>query len=780
MPSTSKIDKLLNNWLQEGNSAHQRGDLKQAEKYYLKILEVLPEHQDIRIFIGLVYLAQSNFSKSEKAFKKVLHLNPNNHVASCHLGSSYLQSGKTGDAIDQYRKTIELKSDYADAYYNLGVAYQNSNEVDLAIKSYEREVNIRPDASLSLNNLGLMYSEKGRLRDAKGCFERLVKREPENVSLLLNLAQCLYKLKETGRAVEVYERITDLRPELVEALNHLGACYNRLGRYEEAMNCFQSVLNKETDHYEAQFNLANTYQEQDRIDEALSIYKRIKDMKPSPLYYINYYNALMKCGLYADAQALISEGSERFSESTEQHVVSHLTLPRIYTDEEHIKKTREKFSDGLAALWNKYERGQIPDAELLEVLDQRNNFPLSYQGEDDKKLLSDYGELHSQLVDKLEPQRGRERVFHFNNHKRIRVAYISPNFRNHTVSKIMSGFVKYADRTRFEVFTYYIGPKIENFTNWFQRDSEHFYHLNMSMDDIEKRTMHDEIDILFLADIGMSPIMSALAARRLAPVQCTTWNHPVTSGYPNIDYFVSSESMEPKNSNAFYSEKLIMLKGIGIPFPFLPPSTSDKGRQSFNIPEEKLIYISSQSLFKYLPQYDEVYPNILKEVPDSIAVFIEDKHEGMTKLFAERLKSAFESVGVDFESRCIFLPRLSHDDFQRVHCLSDVFLDSIPWSAGSSILEVWCTTPIPSVTRPGKFMRERHMYSMMKVLGLDDYIAQTTDDYINIAVKLGKDRDLNWQIRQQIDENKSRLYENREIVQQLEKFYSDAINTYRG
>ncbi len=776
MPSTSKVDKLLNKWLQEGNSAHQRGDLRQAEKYYLKILEMLPEHQDILIFIGLVYLAQRKFSESEKALQKALSINPLNHVASCHLGSSYLQSGKIGDAIEQYRKAIELKPDYADAYYNLGVAYQNSSEIDLAIESYELEVNIRPDASLSLNNLGLMYSEKGRLRDARDCFARVLKREPENVGLLLNLAQCLYKLKETGRAVDVYERITGLRPELLEPLNHLGACYNRLGRNEEAMSCFQSVLNKETYHYEAQFNLANTYQEQDRLDEALSIYKKIKDLKPSPLFYINYYNALMKCGLYADAQALISEGNEMFPESTEQQVAAYLTLPRIYTDEEHIRKSREKFSDGLAALRDKSEHGQIPDAELLEILDQRNNFPLSYQGEDDKKLLSDYGELHSGLVDKLEPQRGRERVFDFKNHERIRIAYISPNFRNHTVSKIMSGFVKYADRSQFEVFTYYLGPKIEDFTSWFQEDSEHFYHLNMAMDDIEARITCDEIDVLFLADIGMSPIMSALAARRLAPVQCTTWNHPVTSGYPNIDYFISSELMEPENSNAFYSEKLIMLKGIGIPFPGLPSSKSDKGRQSFDLPEDQMIYISSQSLFKYLPQYDEVYPRILKEVPDSIAVFIEDKHEGMTKIFAERLKSAFESVGIDFESRCKFLPRLSHDDFQRVHCLSDVFLDSIPWSAGSSILEVWCTTPVPAVTRPGKFMRERHMYSMMKVLDLDDYIAQTTDDYINIAVKLGKERDLNRQVRRQIEENKSRLYENREIVQQLEKFYSDVIN----
>ncbi len=775
MASQSKVDRLLNTWLQEGQTAHQQGDLNKAEECYLKILKVLPEQQDVRIFLGLVYLAHSNSVKSIAEFKNVLKLSPDNPVAHCHLGSSYMQTGNTVEAIKHYQKAIDLKPDYADACYNLGVVYQNSGEIDMAIQSYEKEISIRPDTPLSLNNLGLMYTEKGRLNDARACFEKAVNREPGNLNLLLNLAQCLYKLKETGRTVDIYEKITGQKPELTEPLNHLGACYSRLGRHEDAMNCFQSVLNKDPDHYEAQFNLANTLQEQNQIDEALLLYKKIRDLKPTPLYYTNYYQALMKCGQYEEAKALILEGSERFPEAIELQIASHLTLPRIYKDENQIKETRGHFSAGLTSLRDLYERGHLSDSSLLEIFDQRNNFLLSYQGEDDKKLLSDYGELHSLLVDNLEPHRSRKREFRNYNHKRIRVAYISPNFKNHTVSKIMSGFVKYADRTKFEVYTYYIGPEIEDFTRWFQKDSEHFYHLNMVIDDIENRIVNDEIDILFLADIGMAPIMSALAARRLAPVQCTTWNHPVTSGYPNIDYFISSELMEPKNSSGLYSEKLVMLKGIGIPFKLFPPCTSDRTREDFGLPENRIVYISSQSLFKYLPQFDEIYSKVLKEVPDSILVLIEEKHASMTTIFSERLKAAFKKAGVDFETRCKILPRLNHDDFQKIHSLSDVYLDSIPWSSGSSILEVWCTTPIPAVTIPGRFMRERHMYSMLKVMDLDDCIAQTNADYIDIAVKLGKDRDLNKQVRRKIEENRSRLYENKEIVVQLEEFYSNVL-----
>ena len=166
----------------------------------------------------------------------------------------------------------------------------------------------------------------------------------------------------------------------------------------------------------------------------------------------------------------------------------------------------------------------------------------------------------------------------------------------------------------------------------------------------------DKPHVLLYPEIGMFHQVAEIAALRLAPVQCSYIGHPQTSGYPTIDCFLSGELIEPADGDAHYSEKLIRLPNIGFHYepPEIAPATVT--REELGLRAAATVYWCPQSLFKYLPQHDAVFPRIAREAGDCQFVFI--KHSGaaaVTELFQSRLEKAFAAAGLKASDHCVFL-----------------------------------------------------------------------------------------------------------------------------
>ena len=181
---------------------------------------------------------------------------------------------------------------------------------------------------------------------------------------------------------------------------------------------------------------------------------------------------------------------------------------------------------------------------------------------------------------------------------------------------------------KFEICAYHLGPGRDFLTQKFEEAASSFVHfLDENIGEIGKKIRGDKLDILVHFDYGMSVVAAKLAAARLAPIQCLAWGHPVTSGLPTMDYFFSSEMMEPSNGHEHYSEQLVMLPNIGVCVPQVANSISIKTRADYGLSEGRKVYVSPHSLFKHLPQYDCVFPAIAKENPRAEFIFIErDTH----------------------------------------------------------------------------------------------------------------------------------------------------------
>jgi protein O-GlcNAc transferase len=265
----------------------------------------------------------------------------------------------------------------------------------------------------------------------------------------------------------------------------------------------------------------------------------------------------------------------------------------------------------------------------------------------------------------------------------------------------------------------------------------------------------------------MRPKIQILSSLRLAPIQCNTWGHPVTSGFKNIDYYLSSDLMETQNSQAYYSEKLITLPGLGINYEVPNLSKIQKPVISKNL--NSIIFLNLQSLFKLLPNDDHIYLDIVKKYSNCCFWFIQEKEDSVTNIFKQRLRKLFENQELDFERYFYFHPKCSEDEFFGLIEESDIILDSLNWSGGNTSLEAISLNK-PIVTCPSQFMRGRHTYAILKTLGIDETIAISKDNYIEISVKLASDVNYRNLIINKIRKNKKKIFNDDKPIRFIEDF----------
>jgi predicted O-linked N-acetylglucosamine transferase (SPINDLY family) len=359
---------------------------------------------------------------------------------------------------------------------------------------------------------------------------------------------------------------------------------------------------------------------------------------------------------------------------------------------------------------------------------------------------------------------------------KIRIGYVSAYLHSYSGTLWLTGWLRYCEspskmlreRQNFEIYCYYIGNEPDAVTQQFQDYSDVFHHIPHNLEAACEQIISDQLHILVFPEIGMNPQTMQMAALRLAPVQCVAWGHPVTSGLPTVDYFLSSDLMEPENAQEHYSETLIRLPNIGVsyPKPYVPPVTKTRG--DFQLRDDAVIYLCCQAPYKYLPQYDFILTEIAHRVPQAQFVFIRGE------LLKPRLARAFAAAGLKSEDYCVFLTIPERFDYLMINLLSDVYLDTFTWSGGNTTLEaIACNLPV--VTCPGEFMRGRHSYSFLKMIGVTDTIAQNEVEYIDIAVKLGLDPAWRRNIAQRMSESHDRLYDDTTCVAGLETFYKQVV-----
>ncbi|MGB1249574.1 MAG: hypothetical protein ACPG8W_03010 [Candidatus Promineifilaceae bacterium] len=361
--------------------------------------------------------------------------------------------------------------------------------------------------------------------------------------------------------------------------------------------------------------------------------------------------------------------------------------------------------------------------------------------------------------------------------ERIRVGIVSENFRLHSDWKmLLYGWMSQLDSKRFALFGYHLGDQKDEATATARALCTRFVQGPNTFDQWQKEIAADRPHVLIYPEIGLHKLTTPLAGLRLAPVQCTSWGHPLTSGLPTVDYFLSSELAEAENSDAYYTEKLVRLPFLSTHFQPLTHEIPELGRDEFGLRSGAVVYLCVQAIVKYQPQYDEVLARIAQGVEDSQFVFIL-RHwpDPLVKRFEARLQRVFVAYGLDYARHVVILPRQTPSRYHALARSADIYLDSFHYSGGTSTMETAVGHALPAVTLPGQFMRGRQSYAILQGLNMTETIAASVDDYVALATKLGLDPLWRASIARQMRENQSLVYGDQRCVRGLEQFLGEAV-----
>lgn len=697
------------------------------------------------------------------------------HVGSLHLLGLIAHQLGRDNAADLIARAVAIEPNYPEAHNDLGVVLGAQGKFTDAAACFERAVTLKPNYAEAHNNLGSALSELGRRMEAIACFERALAINPNIAMAHYNLAALLNQRGRIDEAVAHYQRVLVLMPNFAEAHNNFGNTLKELGRLDEAVAHCQRALAIKPNFAGAHNNLANALKELGRMDDAVAHYERALALQPdfAPAHY-NLGMALRSQSRFKEAATCFECALAIKADFVEAKFgLCMAQLPILYMDESEIAKQRAKYENCLTSLRNDIERIARP-GYLAEVIGAHQPFYLAYQGYNDRDLQAIYGSLVCRIMaDRyspapLHPPPGSGQP--------VKVGIISGFFRHHSNWKVpIKGWLTQLDRQRFRVFGYYTGIEQDAETKAAIALCDRFVQGPLPIDRWRQTILDDAPHVLIYPEVGMDRVSAQLAAQRLAPVQCNSWGHPDTSGFPTLDYYLSSELMEPSEGQDHYTERLVRLPNLSIYYEPSEPKSVELNRAALGLRATATVYWCGQAVYKYLPQFDQVFARIAREVEDCQFIFIAFPGAAqITEMFRKRLDQIFAGFGLNAANHCVFLPRLDPHHYIAAIEQCDIVLDSIGWSGCNSVLESLAHDR-PIVTLKGALMRGRHTAAILTMMGVVETIAETTDEYVSTAVRLAKDIPLRTVIKTKIAENKHRIYRDATCITDLEEFLNRAV-----
>jgi protein O-GlcNAc transferase len=762
-----------------GSVYQGKGRLDEAADCYQKALTIDPKLDMAYNNMGSVFLIKKEIEKAIPYFRKTIEINPNHAEAYYNLASALQEKGLVDDAIRHFRKTLALNLNIAGLHNHLGLAFQKKGDIDRAITHFKKALELDPHDAEGYYNLGLAFHHKKQSDDTIACYQKSIQLKPDYIDAHINLGIALREKGRPDEAITLYQKVLLIKPNHPKAYRLLGNALSDKGHLDEAITLFRKALQLDPDYPEAYSILGNALFEKGLFDEAITNYKKAIDLNPDFAdAYLNLGVALQAVGKRDEAimshEKAVSLNPHDFRARL-AHCISQ--LPIMYSEHAQIQIRRDHYRNELIQLQDSVSFSNPEDIRsAADAVGSQQPFYLAYQGLNDRELQDYYGKLICRIMSLRYPQFADKPAMpsHMPGEP-LRVGVASGFFNLHSNWKIpIKGWVDNIDRRRFSFYGYYTGNKKDKATEDARISFTRFVEDINSFEELCRIIREDHLHMLIYPEIGMNPKSMRLAALRLAPVQCTSWGHPDTSGLPTIDYFISSDLMEPPDADDHYTETLIRLPNLSIHYTPLDIAPADINRKTLGLRRESVLYLCCQSLFKYLPQDDEIYPRIAKEVRDCQFLFISHKSRHVTEQFRRRINQSFNEFGLKADHYVVFLPRLDEGKYSALNALSDIFLDSIGWSGCNSALEA-IAHDLPIVTLPGKLMRGRHSAAILAMMGTPDTIASTIDEYIALAVRLGSDSAWRKQVSQKTAGNKHRLYRDTICITALEDFIEAAV-----
>ncbi len=674
---------------------------------------------------------------------------PATHIAEIvlhrELGNAAMAGGNLPEAISQYQLALDEPDADRDLYRDLCYAFFLSGETAKAKEIARRGLGQLPaDATEAIDlhyYLGNLHAHDAELDQAVRCFQQVVDKRPDFAEAHFNLGVVLYRSGQSDNALESFSKSIGLNPDQAEPYNSMGVIHWESANIESALRCFRRAVELNPASPQSLNNLGNLLQERFEMTEAMDCFRRAIAHDP------NFAEAHFNLGVALKSQHALTDALAAFEDAFRLRpdyaevrwaicLMKIQILSELEQDQRILVEASLQELDALAA-W--CEIHQL-DAEKIGGMQ-----PLFFLASTDvncKPILARYGNLCAHLMKRwydkqtfpqVDPHEG-DRI-----RNGIRIGIISHDLHENPVwNATLRGWYQYFDTDTFDIHSFYLGTKSDRHTRFAESRSAHFVNLGgRNLKTCVEAITACRPDLLLYPAVGGATTFK-LASLRLAPHQVTTWGHPEGSGLPTMDYFISAEDFESPSAQDHYVEKLSCLPHIGSTYLRLEDDNLQLTFDGSEIEAGKPLLLCPGMPYKYAPKNDHLLVQIAGALPDCQLVFFTALPVEYSEQFKRRLKLAFEQAKLEFSRHCIFLPWQNRNAFFALMRQAHVFLDTLGYSGfNTAIQAVQCNLPI--VTKEGQFLRGRFGSGIVKRMGLEELVAKTDKEYVDLAVKLTLD-----------------------------------------
>lgn len=694
---------------------------------------------------------------------------PDRAEAHAGLGHVLLRLGRDSDAVASLMRARDLAANLPQVWRDLGLVAMRRSDFAAAAADVERSLRLNPDDANAWFLLAQAQFARSRFDDAESAFARAAQLHPSFLEARFKLGNIAYDKKAYAAASRHYHAFVSARPADLNGWINYGMSLAHAGEWPAARAAFETAVALAPDQIKPVALLASVLKEtQAPAAEIAPVARRVLELSPES---VDMRVQLARCQFdelrYADAHASLRRALELdpgdlVARWLQFQMPENVVAQSLAEHEGYLERWRA----GLEY----FERLDGGDprvaAQAQELLAAATNFYLAYQG---KALLEEqmrYGALLRKFARIAWPLRHDVPMRRIGA-KRRRIAIFSASLHEHSVSRVWSPALLSLASEDFELGAFHPG-RIEDASTRRWREKTPVFEFGMRpVSEWIAALREFAPDIVIFPDIGMDRVTQAVASLRHAPVQIATWGHPVTSGMPAIDYFLSADACEPDDASRHYSETLVRLPRLGTSLEPPDATTLPEARRR----DDRAVHlVCAQSADKLHPGHDAVFARILQAAPAArLDILCSMPAQHVVDALAARMRAVFASHGLDFDARCRVHPRLPVEEYYRFLAQADACLDSLDFSGCiTSFDALWRDVPI--VTLPGRLMRGRQTCGMLRLLGLEELVAADVDDYVRIASRLALDAAWRDSLGRRIRDGKAGLYRDASVTTALADF----------
>jgi protein O-GlcNAc transferase len=813
--------------IREAFELARRGQLQRAEALCNEILAEQSEHPEALLLRAVIEVQTGRPAEGAATIRRSIHGDPSRAAAHALLADALSSLNRPQEALESYDAALRLdqglvsahygrgnallelhrplealagydqvlasRPDDAEAWCKRGNALFSLKQFDPALRCYDRAVRVRPSYAAALNNRGCALLSMKRAQPALTSFESALAVDPTFADALCNRGRALRELGQLAESLDAYDRTLELRPDYVDALCGRGDVLRELKRPSDALASFERVLQLNPNSAAAYRGCGDALLDLQKPEQSLAAHDVAVRLEPGLTDTHNSRgNSLRALERFPEAIACYEQALRLDSTNVVAHynrgtalLQADLNLEGTLASYARVLQLNPHFEYVPGALF--HARRSMADWSVrVPVADHDHIYRAVLDGNPAAApfhflSISDSASAQHRCAKTYVAHRYPGGAARWtgprHRHERLRVAYVSADFREHAVSYLMAGVFERHDVRRFEIIAISLRP--EDTSEFGQRVTKAFDRFV----DVSKRSDPEITALLRDLEIDIAVDLSGFTGGfrpqiflpRAAPIQINYLGFPGTMGAPFMDYILADSFLIPPHRRSDYTERVIYL-------PDCFQANDDRRiigaraveRGELSIPRDAFVFCCLNNTDKVNPALFDIWMRLLDRVPGSV-LWLLAGHEAVRG----NLRREASNRGVD-PDRLVFAARVPYPEYLARLKLADLFLDTLPFNGGTTASDaLWAGLPL--LTCAGEAFASRMAGSLLRAAGAPELITFDLEQYETRALSLARDPHELEDIRRRLNETRRSgpLFDTDRFRRHLEAAYEEMWQRHR-